>query len=274
MAEHWYTKDGQACYEMPYADPSKGMRSTTLADAKKSGGKLLPSVTTIAGKWKGEALINYLQRQMHIATRTTPFVAGQSDDDYYAECEKWSEEHRQNAADWGTGFHKIAETYSLGVPPTVTSQYEASYAEFLKWHAKNVVTIVWAEKILVNLDQGYAGKADVLYRDHDGRAVLLDYKTQDTKKKKRCCFWPNFPVQLAAYAYSDGMEVDAIQSMVISSTEPGLIEVKEYTDKTILEYYRLFQGLCEFWFYDSNYDPRKTTRYDPLHPAHIHLPQP
>jgi hypothetical protein len=241
---------------MPYADPAKGMRSTTLADAKKSGGKLLPSVTTIAGKWKGEALINYLQRQMHVATRTTPFVAGQSDDDYYAECEKWADEHSSLARDWGSGFHAIAEAYSLGQVPTVTSQYEASYAKFIEWHAAEVNSIIWAEKILVNLEQGYAGKSDVLYEDMDGRRVLLDYKTQSTKKG-RCNFWPNFSVQLAAYAYCDDMEVDAIQSMVISSTEPGLIEVKEYTDKTILEYYRLFQGLCEFWFYDSNYDPRQ-----------------
>ncbi len=34
---HWYDADGKPAYEVPYADPSKGMRPTTLADAKKFG---------------------------------------------------------------------------------------------------------------------------------------------------------------------------------------------------------------------------------------------
>ena len=73
---HYYTRDGKAVYQVPCADPTKGMRDTTLADAKKSNGALLPSVTEMVSKWKGEALINYLQRQMHLATRTTPFLYG------------------------------------------------------------------------------------------------------------------------------------------------------------------------------------------------------
>ena len=45
MGNHWYKQDGSPCYEVPYADPKKGMRSTTIRDARKLN--LVPSVTTI-----------------------------------------------------------------------------------------------------------------------------------------------------------------------------------------------------------------------------------
>ena len=45
-SQHWYDKDGNACFEVPKAKGG-GMRATTLADARKMG--LYPSVTTIMG---------------------------------------------------------------------------------------------------------------------------------------------------------------------------------------------------------------------------------
>ena len=61
---HWYTKEGTACYEVPYADPSKGMRSTTLADARKL--KLLPSVSLQFRKcWTSQPLTEWKMKKRH-----------------------------------------------------------------------------------------------------------------------------------------------------------------------------------------------------------------
>ena len=43
-SQHWYDRNGNACFEVPKAKGG-GMRATTLADARKLG--LYPSVTTI-----------------------------------------------------------------------------------------------------------------------------------------------------------------------------------------------------------------------------------
>jgi hypothetical protein len=48
MGHYYYNDDAgkaQPLYEVPYADPSKGMRSATLKDAKKLNG--VPSPNTI-----------------------------------------------------------------------------------------------------------------------------------------------------------------------------------------------------------------------------------
>ena len=63
---------------------------------------------------------------------------------------------------------------------------------------KKVAEIVEMENTLFSLEQGgYAGRVDCVYKDNDGKLVLLDFKTSRRKKKRE---WiSNYFMQLSAY---------------------------------------------------------------------------
>lgn len=65
---HWYDQNGEPRYTVPYADPKKGFRNTTLRDAKKMG--LVPSVTTILGVANKPALNRWKENQILLAAMT------------------------------------------------------------------------------------------------------------------------------------------------------------------------------------------------------------
>jgi hypothetical protein len=66
---HWYQPDGTPLHQVPKAD-GKGMRDTTLADAKKLG--LLPSVTGITDIVAKPALMNWKAAQVAAAAFENP----------------------------------------------------------------------------------------------------------------------------------------------------------------------------------------------------------
>ena len=107
---HWYFPDGRAAYEMPYADPRKGMRKTTLADARKLG--LLPSVTTLMRVLHKQALVDWLIEQACLAVLTSPKLDGEALDAFVHRIlheEKVQDQEGQAARDRGTEMHAAIE---------------------------------------------------------------------------------------------------------------------------------------------------------------------
>jgi len=109
---HWYKADGTPCYEIAGKDGT--LRGTTLRDARKLN--LYPSVTTVCSVLDKPGLKQYFRREMFSATATTPRLPGMTDEDYFAECCKWADEHSLLARDAGTAFHGSMEKYIQGLP--------------------------------------------------------------------------------------------------------------------------------------------------------------
>src|SRR5512143_519731 len=165
---HYYYPDGQPCYEVPYIDPRKGMRPTTLADARKLG--LLPSPTTILRVLYKPALVDWLIEQACLAVLTTPKPESEELDAFVQRVlhvEKVQDQESQIAKDRGTEMHSWLEfmftnqvlgPILIDLVPWITPAYQEI--------AKRGKTL---ETETVVVGQGYAGKVDLI---QEGNEIL------------------------------------------------------------------------------------------------------
>ena len=98
-------------------------------------------------------------------------------------------------------------------------------------------------------EAGYGGKTDI-----GGEDYIIDLKTKTTKKGYKIIMYPESGMQLAAYGKGIGGEDRRLINVVISSTEPGRIEMVEWTDKRD-GLYKCFMNAFEVWKYLNSYDP-------------------
>lgn len=248
---HWYTIDGKPAYEVPYADPKKGFRPTTLADARKLG--LLPSVTTILRILHKQSLVDWLIEQSCLAVLTTPKKEGEDLDAFVHRVlhqEKVQDQESQAARDRGTVIHAALEDLFLG--NTVDSEllpWVQPAAEAIRAYGGRY------EPELVVIGPGYAGKLD-LKLETDNTIWLWDWKT--TKKLPERGAWPEHRLQLSAYAYalaSIGMPQIGTGNVYISTVEPGKFVVCEHTESWLETYTYGFEPLLKHWQWANNYRP-------------------
>jgi hypothetical protein len=92
-----------------------------------------------------------------------------------------------------------------------------------------------------------------------GGKGILDFKTKKTEPDKPVDAYPEFGMQLAAYAatqYGPNALPDVLAAnVVISTTEPGRIEIVKHENLAAL--YGCFLSACEIWRFLKGYDPRR-----------------
>ena len=253
---HWYTQDGEPKYEMPYADPAKGMRPTTLRDARKLN--LVPSVTTILGVPAKPFLNQWIiEQHLEAAFKTAIPIGGTLDyDEIYA---AWKKQVREKAneisertASEGSTIHGYVEGYYTGgdivsakAEPFIDAVEDALHREFgaQLWHS---------EKSFAH-PYGFGGKVD-LHSDQ----VLVDFKTKDTDKidfKKPMAYDENI-MQLAAYEHGL-IRNDRLMANVFIGRElvGGEAVVKVEVHENSLPYWERFYHLMEYWKLKNGYDP-------------------
>lgn len=239
-AGHWYQAGtGRPIFEVPYADPSKGMRSTTKADARKLG--LLPSVTGINGVVRKPQLESWIQTQIVLAALTLPQNIGESHDDFARRVVRDSGEEGRNAADFGTRVHSLVEGYlRSGSFSFDISGYESQFLDgFAHWAERVSLVPTTLEKTFGSQEEGYGGTVDFI-GSAMGISVMIDWKTQKSKPDKPMTFYPEYPTQLVAYKRGLRLEDQMLMSVVISSTEPGRIETFTWLDEK--EYWKRFKA--------------------------------
>lgn len=248
-SSHWYTREGAACYEVPYKDPAKGMRPTTLSDARKLG--LLPSVTTITRVLAAPALVQWQIRNAIEATLTTPRIEGESIDDFANRVLAVDTESIADAAkELGSLIHAdIEQVLKDG------SLYHPELVPFTSSAVKAVNTIghvVATEKILIG--QGYAGKTDCIV-ESDNLISVLDFKTTKAKKLPAESY-PEHRLQLSAYAAAlgnTGNKPISTFNIYISTINPGQIQVCQNPDWQ--QDFAMFQKVLELWQWMNDYKP-------------------
>ncbi len=224
----------------------------------------LPSPTTVLELIKGEGLIRYFQRQAWEAAMTTPRRPGSTDEEHFGDCRKWADEHSKLAREKGGDFHNLCQLFHMNamgmespqavtqlphVPKTFTPQFDA----YLCWYEQYVQKTIACEQFV--LGQGYAGRMDHLALLKDGRLAVVDVKTQALSGKKRAFnYYSNWALQLGAYAGALPSPADVLMSVVVSSTEPVVLEAYAWP-KPPAYYHGLFLGLLAIWNEENNYWP-------------------
>lgn len=246
-SSHWYWPDSRPCYEVPYADQSKGMRPTTLRDARKLG--LLPSVTTILRILHRQALVEWLQEQAVLAAMTTPRLDGEELDAFIhrvLSVERQQDQEAQKARDLGTAIHSEIEAVLTGKEPELAL---AGFVEPAVAVIRGLGAVQATEKIVVG--EGYAGKLDVL-TDGD-RLTVLDIKTSKTIPRDGS--YVEHRLQTAAYAMALGNTGDKCletANLYISTLEPGKLMLCQQ-DNWVSTYNDGFAPLVRYWQWVNNY---------------------
>lgn len=248
-SSHWYYPDGRPCYNVPYADPKKGNRPTTLADARKLG--LLPSVTTLLKILHKEALVNWLIENACLAVLTSPRKDGEELDAFVERVlhtERVQDEESRMARDRGTEIHAALELAFLdqGMASDMESWIGPVF-EDLNARGKTI----GAELIVVG--DGYAGKID-LVTEFNGSVWLWDFKT--TKRLPTRGAWMEHILQLSGYAAAyerlDASRPIRTGNVYISTIESGKYYVIEH-EPWGPTYNDGFVPLVRLWQYLNNY---------------------
>lgn len=252
---HWYQRDGVPLHTVPSLKGAP--RATTLRDARKLG--LLPSVTNILGVIAKPELTAWLQEQAVLAALTLPRVAGESEDAFAKRVVADSLTTRDGAADFGTAFHHGAEriAHTLEVDPA--DPLAPWLRHYRDWYQANVVVLHWTERVLVNLELGYAGTADLLIEHPIHGLTLVDLKTQGVKAQADGvravpATYKSWGYQLAAYRWALGEPV-ACMNLIINSREPHAPVEAPWSQEQMQRCWQAFEAARRLWVIEKNYEP-------------------
>ena len=239
---HWYDKDGKPCYEVSYADPSKGMRPTTLGDAEKLG--LLPSVTTIINEAAKPSRERWKQEQVLHAALTLPRIDGEPEKDYLARIMRDSQEQAKKAAERGTAIHAaIQGSYEGRHPGPELLQHTLLADDAITTWLKMPSGLSVEAELSFASPLGFGGKCDLT---GDPPHFVADFKTTE-KPLNSLDTYDSHWMQLAAYR--EGLKIPNARCAIVyvSAVEPAarLIEIPE--DK-LQRGWAMFKALLDYWY--------------------------
>lgn len=254
---HWYTSDGRPWHTMPQTGDD-GCRPTTLRDARKMG--LFPSVTGILSVIDKPNLGTWKMRQ--VAMRSHGVTRGLRENELaWADrmIEAAMAQVRQAAA-MGSRIHRALDM-------AVSGQYcDPNLWVFvrpvLEWLAATGITIVGTEQVVVNRVEGYGGSTDLqfVWGHNNRRRGCIDYKTRKTIPGQPIKPYETEAMQLIAYCKAEWPETPAEEFLcanaIISTTEPGRMEVVKHDPIKLPAAWDAFRGAAAVWRYLKGYDPR------------------
>lgn len=254
-------------YYLPNGTPVHG----DLRSARKV--QALPSVTTILSVLAKPGLDAWKQETAILQSLTLPRLDGEADPAFAKRVVEASRGELQSAADRGTYVHTMAEAAVRGESHDPEDKYLAHWKALQQW-AKGVHEVVVQEQVLVNLDEGYAGRVDLiaLIGDaEDNEAEVVDFKTRKFRKVGKfadgnpgvCTIGDPHKVdsystdlyQLAAYAYCHFEEPVKCRNVYIDPAT-GAIHDKLWAEEDVEAAYETFLAIAQVWRAEKNYDPR------------------
>lgn len=244
---HYYSREGQPKYQVPYADPSKGMRNTTLRDAKKEG--FVPSVTAILNVPAKPGLDRWKQNQTLKAAYAFP--AEESFDEWSRKVQEKASEIGSETASIGTAIHANIEQYYIS-GEIMSEEYrphvENVVAEMKKYYPEGFV----AESAFSH-PLGYGGKVDLSVQSEEiQKGIVFDFKSKDFNedKKAKDLAFPEMAMQLDAYR--NGLEMPEAQMIsVFIDRATGLVKTFEWPEGN---YFEQFKCLLKYWQLSKGYD--------------------
>ena len=249
--QHWYYPDGRPCYEVPYADPSKGMRPATIADARKIG--LVPGYTKIAEVRARPGLDKWKLQQLLMSALTLPRHEGEYDDEYAERVIQDAGEQSRKARDQGKALHAAVERYAKGEEMDIEfARHITALNESLELYGIDLrdgeTETAFASPL------GYGGRVDWRYR-----TTVLDVKTkQALPDNKVKLVYDEHPMQLAAYAKGLGIKLNEARclSVFIGITD-ARVRIFEYTTEDINRGWLMFGACLTLWQLQANFGPYK-----------------
>lgn len=249
---HFYGRDGSPVYEIRGTNGL--MRPATLRDARKLG--LVPGVSTILAMEAKPMLVRWQIEQALMAAITLPRRADESDDAFILRAREDAQAQAAKARDRGTEIHALVQGSFEG------QKYPKEVAPFIDpirgWISQRFGLEGWRAEHSFAHPSGYGGKSDLM----NPRGIVLDIKCKefDQTKAAKDLAWPEHAMQLAAYADGFGFSKPDCANVFISTSVPGLIQVREWDTSEIDEAREAFGLLLRLYKIRKKYDPSFTTQ--------------
>ena len=190
---------------------------------------------------------------------------GEEMEPYIQQMLEKSKEDGSEAADIGTIIHDALECHFTGEQRKQES-VKIGHTEYhidtfvhpaVKLIEENGWEIVASEKVLVNAKEGYAGTTDLIIKTRDGISGIADFKSKRTKPGKPVFHSETHPCQLAAYSMAHWGHIGYGANIYISTTEPGRVELKEYSALELHSAWLAFLAMRDLFIFTTSYDPRQ-----------------
>ena len=226
----WYKNDGTSIETV--IGKNGNLRDVTVKDAREM--KLVPSVTTVLHILDKPSLSHWKIRNVLEAALTLPKNEGESLDDFLERSIADADTISNNAAKFGTNIHKMINSYmKLNMYSPIDKRTEDIMQPMVEWILAHEMK---GESELFMINDKCAGTCDfigVMLLDGEYRDVIIDFKTQGTKKDQPCKYYPDHLYQLGGYLYLTGAAKHTLVNVIVSTTEPKRIEHKVWPELDI-----------------------------------------
>lgn len=244
---HWYDRDGTPRYEVMRADGS-GMRSATLADARKNG--WYPGVTSIIKCAAAPQLEQWKQEQTMMSALTATRRPNENDEDFCARVMRDSQEEGRKARDRGTEIHAAIQGHFEGVAPSVEMlPYVQGVVAAIK---ANFGEQAWITEKAVAHAIGFGTKADLHCAD-----LVLDFKGKDFTEADipKLKTYDEHDMQLGATREALIRPGARCAIVYVSRTVPGLAVARDVDEPDLARGWDMFRGLLNYWKAKNKYWP-------------------
>jgi hypothetical protein len=250
---HYYLKTGENCHG-------------TLREARKVGA--FPSVTTILGATLARpGLENWKVAKGIESSLTLPRRENELDADFVKRVVHDMGIETSAAAEKGTAVHALAEQVMAKQPrPQLSSEMLPFWFALEKWRDEKITKVYNQEFVVVNEQDGYAGRCDMTAEHKDYGTVIVDFKTRGRSKpvgKKTVGIIPTREgdiLQLGAYrhgTFADEEASDVVCLSVLIDNQTGEITEHAWTCAEAVKGYEVFCHLVAVWCWLKKYDPRE-----------------
>jgi hypothetical protein len=241
-SRHFYTLSSDGSVQEAYG---LGIREARAAKAFISPTTITEEIRATPfhlKRWQRQQLVN--------ACVDAPIVPGETTENYYDRVNDLSFRKSDAATTFGNKLHELAKHFPLQPTDVTLGPW---YTYFKEWYDQNVREDLGVEERIADPDIGVAGTLDRRVVLHDGRLCIVDFKTQGIKD--RVYFGDSWPKQLGFYANATRKkyhepETPACMNVVIDSTIPAPLIIKEWSKTEIEEAYKDF--MCEAWLWSRD----------------------
>ncbi len=255
---HWYTLDGKPCHTQPTKKGAKNPeRATNITDAKRL--RLLPAVSAITAMLDAPGLDHHKRRRVAEEAYDCPMSSFEDREEYIDFLLRKADEPMHLARQFGSALHAPLDAY-YSENKTISDEErvklpdgrEMGLFSILQPAIKAIdgleLDIYGTERVVVSA-LGYAGTADMV-ASRDRLPVIVDYKTKATKEDEPIIVPFTYEMQIAAYWKAafplSGAPMSGF-NLFISSTEPGRVEVRQYSNEQLTRAWDAFNACLELW---------------------------
>ena len=238
-SSHWYDSvTGEPRYTVPNKSKPGEERPTTLRDAKQFN--YVPSVTSILQVLDKPYLNRWKQEQVLYASLTMP-REGMKEEQWIDAIIEDSKAYSKQAMDLGTLIHAQVQGAYEGIAPD--PEY-AIYVEAVRACIKNEFGEQdWIPELSFAHPLRYGGKVD-LYCP----LSCVDFKTTSLNGDKlKKSGYDEHVIQLAAYRMGLKLEHASLCNVYISTTQPGEVYLKIWSEEEALWATNTWLALLNFW---------------------------